>query len=225
MRVIGYLNAAVAWRESVEEYSPPNGVVFADLINTVREAFHFQQSPSFDISASTGQTHQYVGGHFQSSSGIIPVAQLLMEPDGDVAFAANTDQCEAILAHLAEVLADTLDYRLAASVKRVSYLSNIVVEFDEGLEIHIENLGRMAGAVDRAMQPIERGMGLKRLAFGRPTLVPATTTIAALEAGDFTIERRVGHAFKENRYYCQAPLRTADHVRVLQELEDIARNA
>jgi hypothetical protein len=36
---------------------------------------------------------------------------------------------------------------------------------------------------------------------------------------DFRVERRVGAPYDQNVYYSGAPLRTADHVAVLEEFE------
>jgi len=40
-------------------------------------------------------------------------------------------------------------------------------------------------------------------------------------AGSFLVDRRAGAGYEENRYYSQAPLRTADHIALLNELEKL----
>ena len=36
---------------------------------------------------------------------------------------------------------------------------------------------------------------------------------------DFTLERRAGAPYKENKFFSLAPLQTADNIKVLQKLE------
>jgi hypothetical protein len=45
--------------------------------------------------------------------------------------------------------------------------------------------------------------------------------IAAQEGSEFLIERRAGHPFRENRYFCSAPLPTRKHREALVKVEQI----
>ncbi len=52
----------------------------------------------------------------------------------------------------------------------------------------------------------------------------APDQITTLEQNDFIIERRVQEPFESNRFYCSAPMkRLRDHVKVLQQIEKIAK--
>lgn len=50
-------------------------------------------------------------------------------------------------------------------------------------------------------------------------LSPDNTTMPSMKPIPFRVERRAGIPFETNYYYSCAPLRTADHLRVLEELE------
>src|SRR5208282_5464908 len=46
-----------------------------------------------------------------------------------------------------------------------------------------------------------------------PSLIPSPIS--------FTVQRRIGHPYKENKYFSVAPLKTQDHKSVLERLEKL----
>lgn len=50
-------------------------------------------------------------------------------------------------------------------------------------------------------------------------LSPDETKIAAMKPGPFTIERRAGIGLEMNQFFCVAPLRTNDHIEILEALD------
>jgi hypothetical protein len=61
----------------------------------------------------------------------------------------------------------------------------------------------------------------KRLAFGYGDITQSTPlqSLDEFKNVDFLIERRAGEPYSKNRYFSSAPLRTIDHVRVLEQIE------
>ncbi len=145
-----------------------------------------------------------------------------MVPDGDVVMTITTEQADLVLKDLIRLLDETLGYRLRSSKKTQDYVSNIVVEFDRGLEEYIEKLANMACAINEARPGME-AFNIKRLTFGTEDS-QARDTLTAIQTTDFIIERRVGRPFEENRYFCSAPMTTRDHIRTLERIEAIARS-
>jgi len=43
--------------------------------------------------------------------------------------------------------------------------------------------------------------------------------IDQIERSDFLLERRAGASYQQNRYYSGAPMKTADHIRLLEIIE------
>ena len=68
----------------------------------------------------------------------------------------------------------------------------------------------------RAYLPFE----IKRLAFGGGDVpnpqMQLQPTIEAIERSDFLMERRAGAPYEVNRYFCAAPIKTAEHNKVLE---------
>jgi len=71
----------------------------------------------------------------------------------------------------------------------------------------------------RAYLPFE----IKRQAFGGGGVpnpqMQLQPTIEAIERSDFLMERRAGAPYEVNRYFCAAPIKTAEHIKVLELIE------
>jgi hypothetical protein len=145
-----------------------------------------------------------------------------MTVDGDIAIATRTEQANLFLDDLMRVLDENLGYRLRSGKVTKSFLSNVVVEFDKSLEEYFEAISKMVAVINDA-RPGRSPFNIKRLGFGEMDISPLQTDpLVTVERADFVIERRVGHPFEENRYFCTAPMTTEDHVRVLERIEAIA---
>lgn len=112
------------------------------------------------------------------------------------------------------------DYKFREAKQRTlrTYGSSVIVEFERGLEDYISALTKIQELItpvcNQALQ-IDQPMKIERLTFGHDaTLLPSSKV-----SGNFLIERRVGHPFSENRYFCGAPIRTTEHIRLLEEIE------
>ncbi len=222
MRVVGFINAIVAYREKAEEYGPERGVILSDLIEIIRTAYSFQSFPTIPPGQMAAPTLTFGSGKFSDERGDFGVGAIVMEPTADIVLATTTDQAELVLNDLIHRLDKMVGFRLTQTAKKPVYLSNLVVEFDGELNKHIEKLGLILRAINEA-HPNESPLGFKRLAFGTPIMHVAPDQITTLEQNDFIIERRVQEPFKSNRFYCSAPMKTQDHVKVLQQIEKIAK--
>jgi hypothetical protein len=222
MKVIGHLNGIVAYREAVEEYQPERGTVQRDLAELVRTNYQFQVFPIFGPGIQMPDTLNFAGGKFANDGNSFAIAQLVMTQDGDIAACVTTDQADVVLSDLMRLLDENLGFKLQIAQKVKSYLSTVVVEFDRGLEQYINQLGRIAGIINR-FRPGRPPFNIKRVGFGlRDTILP-NNPLAAIEGGEFLIERRAGRPFEENRYFCSAPLSSGEHVHALEQIEAVVR--
>lgn len=222
MKFIGHLNAAAAWREPIEEFTPERAPFLPDLIEAIRSAYSFQNYPNLEAMQPAPSGLLFSVGQFKDADEPFGILTLAMEAEADIVMTVTTDQADQVLDDLIRRL-DQFGYRLGTANKTKSYVSNIAVEFDFPLEEYIGVLAKIASVIN-ATRPDMPKFNLKRLAFGEPTMRAPTDQISNLEATDFLIERRVGRPFEQNRYYCSAPMRTVDHIRVLTEIEAIVRD-
>ena len=225
MRLIGAVQGAAGFRESHEEYVPERGVDHRDLIELVKGTYDFQAFPNLPPGTPPPPVLNFIGGRLPTKDGPhIAIGSLLMGQEGDVVIATNTDLADVVLEDLMRLLDENLGFRLRESRKTKSYVSNVVVEFDRGLEEYFGALSRIIDVINAARRgkPL---FNIKQIGFGaRAVPLSAGEPIATIEEAEFLIERRAGHAFEENRYFCSAPLTTAEHVRVLEQIEAIARD-
>lgn len=223
MKLLGPLHGFVAFKEFPEEYQPETPAPLTDVVNSIRSTYQFTVYPIFNP-AGIPETFTFANGRFLDGDKTFAIGQLVMAPNADIAVTISTEQAERVLEHLMDLLDTNFGYRLRQAKIVKSFLSNIVVTFDRGLEEYIRQFEHMADIINRFRLPERREFAIKRLAFGdSPEPVTGVDIMAMIERGDFTIERRAGRPFGENRYFSSAPLRTQDHIRVLEQIEAVAK--
>jgi hypothetical protein len=221
MRLIGRAGGIVACRETPEEYIPDRPAPLQDLVNLVRATYQFANFPTFQPGMSPIGPFSFGAGRFVHGDSVFAINQLMMLPEGDIVATASTDDAELVLDHLMSLLDENLGFRLKQASAKRSYLSTVVVEFDNAFSIYIEKIGKMERAINDLLSESERH--LKMLSFGREDLAVGGDQIALIENADFTIDRRAGQPFLSNRFFCVAPMRTNDHLRALEQIEAITR--
>ena len=222
MKLIGYLQGFAALRAKVEEYAPVKGVVHRDMAELVRTRYQFQVFPTLNPGTMPPPVMLFAGGKFSRDSESFAIHQLAMKEDGDIVLATTTEQADQVIEDLVRLLDDNFDYRFGSSDNKVSHLNNMVVEFDKGIEEYINILTKIANAINeyRIGMP---SFNIKRLAFGQGGITEPNDLLIAVETADFLIERRSGTGYEANRYFCSAPLPTAEHLRLIERIEAIAR--
>jgi len=143
---------------------------------------------------------------------------LIMEANSDIVQVNFTDHGEAFLENLSNLLKEALGFRFDDSPKEYRYVSNVVVEFEEGFSDGLGVVSKIGRIVGKSIK-LWHESGLKRVAFGIPPDRNLSSQIEIIENTDFSIERRAGEPLTSNRYYCSAPMKSADHVRLLREIE------
>jgi hypothetical protein len=220
MKVIGSLQGFAAMRVRIEEYLPEKGVVHKDLVEVIRERYEFQIFPRILPGAPILPILVFAGGKFTSDTESFGLFQLIAQDGGDVIAAVTTEQADMVLNDLAQTLDSALGYRFGSAQIAKSFLSNVVVEFDEALEKSITKLLKIADAINAARVGMP-AFNVKRIAFGVGSVEEPADQLSMVEKADFLIERRAGSRYEENRYFCSAPLPTAAHLRLLEHIEAI----
>jgi hypothetical protein len=221
MKLIGYLQGISAMREKPEEYLPERGVVQSDLIELVRTRYQFEVFPQ--IGQPLIVPFLFQRGKFTTDTSFA-INQLIMRHDSDIVAATTTEQTDSVLEDLVKILDDNLGYRLKTSNKIMSWVSNLVVEFDGVFDDYIVKMAAMSNAINEMRAGMPK-FSIKRMAFGHGGVEPIAITdpLSAVERADFLIETRSGTPYQPNRYFSSAPLRTAEHIALLERIEEIVR--
>jgi hypothetical protein len=222
MKVILPFQSSAAIRASGDDVIPQNAENTDDLIALIGDTYKFSARPKFPPNTPPVlmQNLVFQAGVLVTEQEKITIHQLALVANGDIATASTTDLADLILDDLIAKLDSLMNFRYAhASLRRV-YQSNLVVEFEKGLEEKIEAIKKIEHLLSREIDRPSLPFKIKRLAFGGgDPPQPGMLTLDAIENGDFVMERRHGAPYAQNRYFCSAPVRTKEHIRILETLE------
>ena len=96
------------------------------------------------------------------------------------------------------------------------YDSHLVVQLDFDLAPRMEFINFVSSQIEKQRE----SYGLTPLEYvASGFMLSADGTASNLAPVSFTIERRAKQPFKNNLYYSTAPLRTNDHIKLLEDIE------
>jgi hypothetical protein len=228
MKLVSSLSGTLAIIVSPDEASPPIGVMANDLIDFVAKLYNFSVKPTIPdgVPPSSIPVRVFQSGFIFKDDIKMPIFQLGLFLNGYIVTAATTDVAEIILNDLLDKLDAELGFQNGRARKQMIYQSNLSIQFSYAFEALIEQLKIIEEILDKGIARPQMPFKIKRLAFGYgdPVDPNIPMTMETLRAGDFTIERRASEPYVENRYFCSAPMRTTDHAKILEAIEDRLRN-
>lgn len=218
MKIISYESSRVTILFPLEEVLPLSGVNGPAIFTEIQNRYGFLKAPDPAISReeATKVGYKFGIGQISSHAKINAVAEFSIYTDGIVAEAKTSEIAEAFLEDIIRFLQSDLKFRPFSSKPKRFFYSQMVVEFEKPLAQLLHSFEKISDAISRHLtQQFELyvPMSFARLDFqAEKSLVPEPTP-------KFIIERRAGISFDRERYYSSAPMRTADHTAVLQEIE------
>jgi hypothetical protein len=130
----------------------------------------------------------------------------------------TTDEGDIVLDDISSVLEGACGFRNLKEFTTRQYVSNCIVQFEKSIEEYISALSEIQKIISPALKAatgIDQEPQVERIGFAfDPTLLPASKA----QTLGFILERRIESPFSENRYFSGAPLRTNDHIRVLEQI-------
>lgn len=219
MKVVSVLQGTVAARVSAEEVAPTKAVPRPDLVAAIQNRYAFMAMG--DMNMLTPVVFQH-GRASLNEGNVAAFIQLQMMYAADIVSSADTEMADAILDDLFLFLDETFSYKISKSKQKRSYQSVIVVDFDGSTKNILSSLFFIERIVNKNVSPDRR---LKRLSFALPEHDPGMlmqvpqSPLDAIENAEFIIERRIGTSHSDNRFFSTAPMRTAEHLAVLEEIE------
>jgi hypothetical protein len=218
MEVIAYENCKVVMLFPLEEVVPLGGVSDPDVVAKVQERYRFTKGPDLKTDEVAKNGYKFEIGNFQFENATVRIGDFALYRDGIVVNATTTDAAEAFLDDVVSYMRKEFLFREFITEPRKYFQSQVVVEFDRSPAKLIHSFEQIIKSISdrlRETYSLEIPMGFTRLDidFDR-TQSRASTLIQRV-----IIERRVGVPFDKERYFCAAPLRTADHEALLSEIE------
>jgi hypothetical protein len=237
MKVVDYALANAALIPSLDDIRPVRGFVLSELLTVLEKRYGFPgkpnpaSAPKFQVPRPDGSGMMIAQGPLAFENGSIDIRsttvripRLELAPDLSmvVVHTSTTEEGDEILADMAGQLEVQLGFRDVTKASRMRYGSNIVFEFEAG----VDDTVRLLADLEQIVSPLLQGAsGIKldakwdRISFSfDPLDIPPSKTQQPVT---FLIERRTGRPFSDRRWFSSGPVRTRDHVRALEQIEDI----
>lgn len=223
MKLIAAAAGIAAARVSRDAVIPEKGVLQRDIVSHLAERYQFNISPHVGPDAPPSPVLVFQSGILDPAGKRIPIMQSLIFPDGCAAIAKDTDLADAILEDLMEEFDNTFGYHYGHATIQNFHLSNIVVQFDATFTERTKAFHIIQKFVNDSIAKDGHNYYLKHLSFGidseiLPRGLPSTD-IDKFISQDFIIERRAKEPLEKNLFFCSAPMRTKEHVALLENLE------
>jgi hypothetical protein len=206
------------WLFDVNELNPTGKNFLPDLLLWLGEKYSFQTFPK-SIAEIDKEKNGFVfkAGEFQSDDGAIAI-NFSFFSDGIVAETwSSTEHGDAFLEELLRSAASKygLVYK-PDMIRKKTYISEVIVRLDHHLNNINPKIARFCETIDglfakHRLPPFEMtGM----------SFAPDTSDNSYKPPG-LLIERKTGTAFTENRFWSKSPFTTKDHLRALEEFENL----
>ena len=196
-------------------FSKVSGQVFLpELFTKFMNRYDFQNQSEYSPS-TTDQKLEFFLGKFEETA----VESLAVFNDGLVLRSrSNTNFLDRFARDVFQFLKE--DWGLSfvtTSTINMMYQSVIIVETDKDILAPLASTNFLS---NQLQMRLSQTVGLDRPfhPFGM-TISTEDASLAGLKPSAFRIERRAGIEFNLNQYFCVAPLRTDDHIALLEEWE------
>jgi hypothetical protein len=224
VKLLASNNGSAALHYPADDVMPDQGILMRDLITFVGDTYKFSSRPTPPPNIGAPIILQFQSGEIISEDGKLPIVHLILTVGYTIVTAQTTDIAEIILDNIAATLDEKLGYKIRSNIRSRSYQSNIVVQFNKDIDEYITTISKIETILNHEIPRPDAPFKIKRLGFGRRDTIPVQASPTdAIKNADFVIERRVGEPFAENRYFSSAPLRTSEHMRVLDLIEEAMR--
>jgi hypothetical protein len=213
---------AVILARAIQVVKSPSGTVgyLPDVVEQIKARYQFLALPTREelVPKDPGQGAEFRHGRLIHESRVIVIDKFTVFNDGVVVdMASSTDDADLFLNDL-QTWAKT-EIPKATAIGPRYYLSHLELHTELPLEIYAP-----------ALQPIGEKITKMLGSYGIKTPRFEVTSIGLYfdllgriqpQPGGFNIDRRLNVPYAENLWFSQAPLKTADHVRLLKEMETL----
>lgn len=224
MKEIAYDLGRVVLVMQPDEILPFRSFYAPEAFAAIAKRYSFQSTPDLSVPLERIQKDglRFRVGRVPSRDGkeSATVTDFIVFSDGFVVDSSNTDEAEIFLADLMKWGKEALGLRDFQRPPRQVYLSQVTVEFESSANKIIHKFDDIATLFTSLLMKTYRMNALvevQGVRFDYDRL--AASTLYNLV--QFVIERKVGHKYEDGCFWCQAPLRTTDHLHALRTLEKL----
>jgi hypothetical protein len=215
MRVISIERAIATQLFVPEEVRPTMGLNIVEAIRLTGERYAFAEKSNLEETSSKGLILR--SGQLVAQDRKIIITSLGIYNDGIIAETFTTRDADIIIDDVWSWAKQVLGFRDPITRIKRKYDSQVIVEFDDAIDKHLEVLVKIRKAMGDAL----------KLAYGVPVRIHLQSIGFAadlapsrdLPRSQFTIERRLQQPYSTNRFFSVAPLGADEHISVLKMFE------
>jgi hypothetical protein len=223
MRIISFESARVTRLFPLEEFTPAAGANSPSIISLIAQRYGFAIVPTITTREDLNKNGLVFGmGHFQYDGQPLIVTDFAIYTDGLAAVAQRSEWAEAFLDDVTSWVRTEFGFREISSPTRKLYSNSVVVDFENSPSRLVRQFKQIADFIsDRTvtLTSDRKQMNFARLDFEIDKMTLGGGQVATSK---FTLERRAGVGFEQERYFSSAPMTTADHIETLEQIERVA---
>jgi hypothetical protein len=216
MKIIATETGRVVQLIIMEEIRPQSGIYMPALFQAVGDRYGFVARPQ-DLHAAITTGAKFNHGRLITPNKTMTISEIGIYNDGVIVDSLNTDDAEIILEDFILWTKNLLGLRDRITQIPRTYSSLVTVEFDKPVETALHGVEVFMRGLNVALKNAygwNLEVSLLRLGVNAdPQSVPP------LRNTHFFIERRILRPYSENRYQSGAPLRTEEHLALLETIE------
>lgn len=223
MKVIGIEYGRVSLLVDLLELGTRAGIYLPEAALYVQSRYAFVHAPTVPPQDKAQPMYRFEQGRLATDKEQYSISAFEIHPHGLVVQGTDTDAAEAFFDDFFTFGAENLHIKRPEREPTKIFLSAMVVEFAEDANRFLskwKEISKVFSAQLESIYGIKEPAQLSRIALQADPQSVAPR-LAAL-VSEFTIERRIYEPFSHQRFFTAAPLRTDDHIALLQKIEQIA---
>jgi len=225
MKEIAYELGRLVLLVPPEQVAPLRGFYAPEAFAAIAKRYGFQSTPDLSLHPEQLQKEglRFRLGKVPSKEANRPTASIndfVIFPDGFVVDAYVTDDADLFVADLLRWGKEALDIRDFSYTPRQAYASQLTVQFELLANKRMKQFDDIATHLTSLLMKTYRlntVVELQGVRFDYDRL----TAPSLYNLVQFAIERKAGHKYEDGLFWCQAPLRTTDHIQLLKNIETI----
>ena len=217
MQLLNVIRARSIWLADTFDLNPRGKYIGPSIIELLKDNYHFLKYPASPNDLDQNNALVFSQGSFQIKKDLVIAVDLSIYQDGVVADTrSSTKETDTFIENTLSlaVKAFGLEYR-SEMIRQKLYVSELTVRPKNPLSGLNSGLLAFANKITSLLG--EQGTTIYEPASISFWPDPSVTT----QQVNFQFERKTNIPFSENRYYSRAPLHTDDHLKLLEEFEDL----
>jgi hypothetical protein len=220
MKLLSVVGGRAGIYVTFSDIAPISGLYLPDVAAAISERYAFTQLPKYDPDSLEKLGLAFGMGKFSNGGQDHNIRTLNLYRDGILADCYSTEEAVLMLEDLLKWAAEKFEIRISTIPEgRLHLVSVVIAEFAESVANVFSKFNgvlRLASQMYQATYGVERPVSVATVRFD---VDPLTVTGTLPQIPGFVIERELNQPFLSNRFWCQAPVSTQDHIRLLEAFE------